>query len=97
MELIHKKHFNERNYKIAVVALSLGLAAITKSVVKKSWSALASQEPPENPEDNNYRMTDVVIFSASLSIVTAVIKLFARQSFAKKWKQWGGKLPAHLD
>lgn len=97
MTHLNKKHLSERNYKIAVLAITFGLAALTKTVAKESWKAITSNEPPENPEDQHYNTTDVILFTASVGLIGAMVKVYARKHFSQIWKQWGGTLPKHLN
>jgi len=90
------KYLTQKNYLIAVTASAFIVSKVIKTVIKKSYGKYRGEEPPENPEQTNASLSEVLIFSLGTALIGATAKIMVRKLLAKKWRDHGGELPAHL-
>ncbi len=93
-----KKHskLSKRNYSVLESALTIGLSFLAKELIKKSWEKVTDKPAPENPESDKNDLKEVIVFTMSVALIGAAVKLITRSNLSKRWDKLGGELPKKL-
>ena len=66
--------------------------AIHKTVEKKT-----GKKAPLNPNHEDYKFKDVLIYSAATAVVGATAKVLVRHLTTKEWKKLDGDTPEEIE
>lgn len=87
---------SKNKFKIITGVLALGAAAATKKIIDNRYEHTTGDEPPKNPEDENYNLIDVLIYTSATAVIGAVISVLIRDLVTRQWKNMDGELPTEL-
>lgn len=90
-------HFTKENYELVSSILTLGVAALAKQVVDKSFEAGTGRRPPKNPEADDVSLGKVILYTAATAAVGVATKILIRKLLVSQWKKHDGELPEGLD
>lgn len=87
---------SKNKFKIVSALIAVGAAAVAKKMVDKQYEKSTGAEPPKNPEDENYNMVDVLIYTSATALLGAAVQVLARDLMTRQWKNMDGELPEEL-
>lgn len=90
------KILNKNTFRIVTAIVALGAAAGAKKFIDSRFQHKTGDEPPVNPEDENYNLMDVLIYTSATALLGSVVSVLVRDLTTRQWKQMGGELPKEL-
>ena len=90
------KFLSENKFEIITAVIALGAATAAKKFVDKQYERSTGDEPPKNPEDKNYNLLDVLLYTSATAVLGAVVSVIAREIVTNRWKKVDGELPKEL-
>ncbi len=87
---------SENKFRIITAVVALGAATLAKKLVDNQFERATGDEPPKNPEDKNYKLWDVLLYTSATAVVGAVASVIAREIVTKQWTNADGELPEEL-
>jgi len=74
----------------------LGAAAVTRTVLDRSWKAAAGKNPPENPADPDVGFGEAVLWASVTGAAVALARMLAQRRAANYYTRSTGHLPPGL-
>ena len=96
MKQLSNSTLDENKFNLAVFVFSFLGAALIKSAVSKSYTAITSKELTDNPEHEDYNLREVLLFSITTGVISAVTKVFTKKIVTQGWKKVGGSTPEKI-
>lgn len=90
------KILSKNKFKIVTAVLALGAAAAAKKFIDSRYEHKTGDEPPVNPQDENYNLMDVLIYTSATALIGSVISVLVRDLVTRQWKHMDGDLPSEL-
>lgn len=87
---------SKNKFKIVTAVLALGAAAAAKKFIDSRYEHKTGDEPPNNPEDENYNLMDVLIYTSATALIGSVISVLVRDLVTRQWRNMDGELPNEL-
>lgn len=88
---------SKNKFKIVTAVLALGAAAAAKKFVNSRYEHQTGDEPPLNPEDENYNLVDVLIYTSATALIGSVVSVLVRDLVTRQWKNLDGEVPDKLN
>jgi uncharacterized membrane protein YeaQ/YmgE (transglycosylase-associated protein family) len=96
MKIVSNNALDENKFNVAVFVFSFIGAALIKTAVSKSYTAITSKEFTDNPEHEDYNLREVLLFSITTGIIGAITKVFTKKLVTIGWKKAGGNTPKQI-
>jgi hypothetical protein len=74
----------------------LGAAAVTRTLIDRSWKAAAGKNPPENPADPDVSIGEAVMWASVTGAAVALARMLAQRRAASYYTRSTGHLPPGL-
>jgi hypothetical protein len=74
----------------------LGAAALTRTLLDRSWKAAAGKNPPENPADPDVSIGEAVLWACITGAAVALARMLAQRRAASYYARSTGELPPGL-
>ena len=87
---------NKNKFKIITAVLALGAATAVKRFIDNRYENQTGDEPPLNPEDENYNLMEVLIYTSATALIGSVVSVLMRDLVTRQWKNLDGELPDEL-
>ncbi len=87
---------SKNKFKIITAIAALGAAKLAKVLVDKQYERSTGDAPPKNPENENHKLLNVLIYTSATAVVGAVVGVLAREIVTTQWKKVDGELPDEL-
>ena len=75
----------------------LGAVLASRKALDAGWKFVTGREPPTRPYDPAITRSELVTWIAVSAAGTAIARVFADRSAAKRWRAWTGVLPPDVD
>jgi hypothetical protein len=87
---------NSRVWTVMSLVAGLGAAAVTRTVLDRSWKAAAGKNPPENPADPDVGFGEAVLWASVTGAAVALARMLAQRRAANYYTRSTGHLPPGL-
>ena len=87
---------SKNKFRIINAVVALGAATLAKKLVDSQFERATGDEPPRNPESNNYNLWDVLLYTSATAVVGAVVSVISREIVTNQWSKADGELPEEL-
>jgi len=87
---------SDRVWTAFSLVAGLGSAALTRSLLDRSWRAAAGKNPPENPADPDVSFAEAVLWSCLTGAMVALARMLAQRRAAHYYHRTTGHLPPGL-
>jgi hypothetical protein len=77
-------------------AAAVGAAAVSKSLVERTWRAAFGSEPPGNPAHQDVSWRDALLWAVVTGAVVGLVRLVAQRAAAGAWQKATGDYPKAL-
>ena len=83
--------------KVAWIAASAGAASLTGALMQlameRAWRAATDDDPPDDPDRGDSRLSHVLLWSASTAAVVGLAQVLARRAAHTGWRRATGRRP----
>src|SRR5690349_12820238 len=87
---------NSRVWTAMSLVAGLGAAAVTRSLLDRSWKVAAGKNPPENPADPDVGMGEAMLWAAITGAAVALARMVAQRRAANYYARSTGPRPPGL-
>lgn len=75
----------------------LGAILASRKALDAGWKFVTGREPPTRPYDPGTTRSELATWIAVSAASTAIARLLADRSAARRWRAWTGVLPPDVD
>ena len=84
---------NQRAWTVVAAASGAAAALASHQLLRRGWTALRNEPPPDNPESPDVSWRDALLWAGATGLVVAVGRVIARRGAAVGWKKVTGRKP----
>ena len=92
-----KKLLSEKSFTIITGLVAAGSSILIRKAIQKTFEKKTGKRAPMNPNHEDYRLGDVLIYTAVTAVVGASAKVLMRHLTTKEWKKLDGDTPENIE
>lgn len=89
-------NLNKNTFNIITALVALGAATAVNRFIDSRYARNTGELPPLNPEDENYNLAEVLIYTSATTLVASAVSVLVKDLVNRQWKNRGNELPDEI-
>ena len=95
--IVLKKLLTENSFAIITGLAAAASSVLIRKAIDKTIEKKTGKKAPLNPNHKDYKLKDVLIYSAATALAGATAKVLVRHLTTKEWKRLDGDTPEDIE